>query len=276
MAKTISPISIATDTFAGWLSKTNEILDTLANEVVTVNSTTAGANTTGNGSVIGTLHVETLGVETLRGGSAGNTANISSFTIGFANSSTSSNVNITGYTANIVANNLTITSNSIIGSGTQDLTINVSDVSINTATFSIDATSNAVINTSVEIAGDLTVNNYVAFTDKITLDTKTIRLDFPDTVTTNTVDSFAIADVTGVKYTICMTDENDDRNKALTEISIVYGFGNSHLTEYGTIYSNTQFINFSSEANTTHINLNANSATSNVTFKIQRTSFVAS
>lgn len=274
MAKSIPQIVIATDTFAGWVSKTNLIIDTIANEAVTVNSTTNGANTTGNGSVIGILTANTLGANLLRGGGIGNTANLNSLTIGFSNSTVSSNVTVTGYTSNVTSNNLNVTSNTVIGSGTQRLTANVANVSITTNTFSISSSSNVDIASSVVITGDATVNNYLTFNNKATIDVSTITLAFPNTTQQNTVNYFSLSDYTGAQYTVSVTDENNSNNRALTQISVIYGFGNSHMTEYGTIYSNTQFMTFSVTSNSSHVILNANSATSNATFKVYRTTFV--
>jgi hypothetical protein len=44
MSKFVANVSIATDTFAGWVNKTNIVLDALTNEIVPVTPTTAGAN----------------------------------------------------------------------------------------------------------------------------------------------------------------------------------------------------------------------------------------
>lgn len=274
MAKTVANVAIATDTFAGWVGKTNVLLDALTYEIVTCDDTTGGANTSGNGNVIGILSSNVFSTPLLRGGAAGNTANISTLTIGISNSSISSNVTLTGYTANIVANTLNITSNTNIGSGTQDVIINVSDIVVNAATLDITLTSNLVVNSNLTISGDVVVNNSLTFTTKSQILAKNITLAFPDTVTQNLVDSFAIADFVGAKYTVSVTDQNNSNNKAMTELSVVYGFSNAHMTEYGTIYSNTQFATFSINATATHVRLYANSATSNATFKIHRVSFV--
>lgn len=274
MAKNITPIVIATDTFAGWVTKTNVLIDTLANEIVTVDSTTYGANTTGNGSVIGILSANTLSANLVRGGGVGNTANVGSLTVGFSNSTVSSNVTVAGYTSNVVSNNLFISSNTTIGTGGQLVTANVANIAITTNTFNISSTSNVNIGSSVVITGDATVNNYLTFNNKVNINTSTSTLAFPNTTQQNTVDSFSFSDFTGAQYTISVTDENNSNNKAITQISVIYGFGNSHMTEYGTIYSNTQFMTFTVTSNSSHIILNANSATSNASFKVYRTSFV--
>ena len=106
MSRSVSNVAISTDTFAGWLVKTNVLLDALTNEIVTVNSTTAGANTTGNASVIGILAANIISTPAIRGGAAGNTANIQGIQLGFANSTVSSNVTVAGYLTTISSNSL--------------------------------------------------------------------------------------------------------------------------------------------------------------------------
>lgn len=274
MAKIIPSVTIATDTFAGWISKTNLIIDTLATDIVTVSNTTFGANTSGNGSILGILSANTLSADSVRGGGIGNTANVSTLTVGLSNSTVSSNVTITGYTSNVTSNNLNVTSNTTIGSGSQRLTAIVANVSISTNTFTLTSTSNVAINSNIEVSGDATVNNFLTFNNKVSVSTSTVTLEFPDTLEQNTVDSFSLSNYSGAQYTISVTDENNANNKALTQISVIYGFGNSHMTEYGTIYSNTQFATFAVTSNASHVILNANSATSNATFKVYRTTFV--
>lgn len=274
MSRSVANVAIATDTFAGWLGKTNVLLDSLSNEIVTVSNTSGGSNTSGNGSVLGTLTATTIGALTIKGGGVGNTANITTLTIGIANSTTSSNVVVTGYTANVSANNLNITSNTNIGSGTQTIYFNTSNVTVNTAVLNISSTSNLVVNTSLTVTGEATVNNSLTFDSKAAVVTKTSTLAFPNTSTQNTVDSFSFTDFKGAKYTINVTDNNNSNNRALTELSVVYGFSNTHMTEFGTIYSNTQFATFTVSSNSTHVILNANSATSNATFKVYRISFI--
>lgn len=274
MAKTVANVAIATDTFAGWVGKTNVLLDALTYEIVTCDSTSGGANTTGNGNVLGILTATTLGTNLLKGGGVGNTANISTLTIGISNSSVSSNVTLTGYTANVIANTLNITSNTNIGNGTQVLNIDTANISITSDTLEINLTEDLTVNADLVITGNATVNSSLTFTNKAEIYTKSSALTFPDTLTQNLVDSFAISQFVGAKYTVNITDTNNANNKALTELSVVYGFGNAHMTEYGTIYSNTQFATFSIEANTTHVRLLANSATSSALFKVHRVTFI--
>lgn len=275
MAKSVANVSITTDTFAGWLAKTNILLHELSTEIVTVSDGTSGSNTTGNGSVIGILAANTLSANLIRGGGVGNTANIASLSIGFANSTVSSNITVAGYTTNVSSNNLNITSNTVLGTGTQNVSISTANLTISTNTLAITSTSNTGLTTpTLNLSGDLTLNNFVTFNSKVNLLAKTSSISFPSNTTSNTVDSFSISEYTGAKYMINITDDSNANNKAYTEISVIYGFSNAHMTEYGTIYSNTQFMTFSASANGSHVILSANSSAANATFRVYRTTFV--
>ncbi len=274
MARSVANVSITTDTFAGWLSKTNLLLHELSTEIVTVSTGSGGSNTTGNGSVIGIFAANTISADLVRGGGVGNTANISSLSVGFANSTVSSNVTVAGYTTNVTSNSLNITSNTVLGTGTQNVVISTANLTLSTNTLSITSTSNVNLTSSVIISGDVTVNNFLTFSSKVNLLAKTTNIYFPAPTTSNTVDSFSISEYSGAKYTINVVDDSNANNKAFTEISVIYGHGNAHMTEYGTIYSNTQFMTFSASANSTHVILSANSSEANATFRIFRTTFV--
>lgn len=69
MAKNITLVDIYTDTFMSWLNRTNEVINAISTEVVTLDQTAAGAVTSGNGSVNGYFSVSVLSISTgLRGG----------------------------------------------------------------------------------------------------------------------------------------------------------------------------------------------------------------
>ena len=118
MSRTVTQIDIATDTFATLVNKTNDLTVALSNEILTASNTAAGANTSGNTNVLGILHANTIGTELIKGGTSGNTGTHRTLAVGFANSTVSSNVTINGYTANVSANSLNVTSNTTITSGT--------------------------------------------------------------------------------------------------------------------------------------------------------------
>lgn len=169
MTKAVSNVAIATDTFASWVSKTNILLDALTNIIVTVDQSPEGSNSIGNGSVIGIFAANVFSTPVLRGGSSGNTANIQTLTVGHANATTSSNVVVTGYEANVVAYTFNVTSNTYIN--TTNTTVNsaitylkgglanvTSNVSISNANTTISATNAAFTGTALNVTSNTYIN----------------------------------------------------------------------------------------------------------------------
>ena len=68
MSKTIAIVNTASDTFYGWLGKTNLALDFISNNAVSVAANTAGANSTGNGYVTGIFGANTITTSVIKGG----------------------------------------------------------------------------------------------------------------------------------------------------------------------------------------------------------------
>jgi len=103
MAKNLTSIDTGTDTFQGWINKTNAIIAFCNTEVVTANSHANGAITTGNGYVIGVFGANTLVCTEIRGG---NTVANTGLTI-------SSNVAFTANTLRIDSG-ITLGANSLV------------------------------------------------------------------------------------------------------------------------------------------------------------------
>ena len=74
MSKPYANIQPGFDTFASWLTKTNNLLDDMTNIVVTVASNSSGGVTTGNAYISGTLSGTTGAFTTLRGGNVSTNA----------------------------------------------------------------------------------------------------------------------------------------------------------------------------------------------------------
>ena len=121
MAKQYANIQPGFDTFAAWVTKTNNLLDDMTNIVVTVASNSAGAVTTGNAHITGTLSGTTGTFNTLRGGNvstnaaltiASDVAIANSYVLSFGNSTVNTTVNATSFSgiANL-ANALTTSRN---------------------------------------------------------------------------------------------------------------------------------------------------------------------
>lgn len=77
MAKTIPLIDKTSDTFSSWVDRTNTIITTVKEEVITANNNPNGATTTGNSFLTGIFGANTVTVETgLRGGTISTAANL--------------------------------------------------------------------------------------------------------------------------------------------------------------------------------------------------------
>lgn len=197
MAKNITPIVIATDTFSSLITKTNQIISTLGSEIITANSSNDGANTTGNTNLIGIFGANTIAVgSSIRGGTVNAAANLtvsSNVIFTGANAAFSSNLNITnavtsinaiamnvtGPTLNVSSNstfnaNVTLTGNRIVvgsnanftganttlGSNTINITGNTLSISSNTVNITsngVNITSNTLFTGSVEVTDNITM-----------------------------------------------------------------------------------------------------------------------
>lgn len=80
MARVISAVNTASDTFGIWVQQTNEVINAFSSEIMTANSLANGATTTGNAYLIGTFAGTILAGGSLRGGNVqtSNTLNVSS------------------------------------------------------------------------------------------------------------------------------------------------------------------------------------------------------
>lgn len=283
MTKAVANVSISTDTFAGWVGKTNILLDALANEIVTVNGTAFGSNSAGNGSIIGILAANVLSTPVLRGGASGNTANVQTLSVGWSNSTVSSNVVITGYTANVTANTLNISSNvSVTGANVIVSTTNAAVSSANLTlsggqlniTSNVNATgANTTITTgtvgTLTVTGNTFVNTNILFNGNNSIIAQTANtFAFPtDGTTANTIYSIPKALAKSGKLSISIADTTtiNANNRMFTEISFVYfdnGVSNTvYFNEYGMIFNNTRFMTFSMTTDATNINLTAVSNT---------------
>jgi len=122
MAKQYANIQPGFDTFAAWVTKTNNLLDDMTNIVVTVASNSAGAVTTGNAHVTGTLSGTTGTFNTLRGGNVSTNATLTiasdvaianSYVLSFGNSTVNTTVNATSFSGIANSANALTTSRNI-------------------------------------------------------------------------------------------------------------------------------------------------------------------
>jgi len=143
MAKNIANVVIATDSFATWVSVTNQTADAFTKNALTANAAPGGAVVTGNSHLFGIFAANTIVANnSLRGG---NVSHSNLLTI-------SSNTNFTGEVVNSAANvyigaaNVYINTTSFVVLGVSTLTGN--------ATFKINAT-----NTNIQLLGNATASN---------------------------------------------------------------------------------------------------------------------
>ena len=164
MSFPVSNVAVSSDTFSVWVERTNTLCDLMTREVVTANSLSTGAVTTGNAFVNGIFSAQTFAVNaSLRGGNVNTSANLAII----------SNANFTGASVNIASN----------------VAIYDSNVYVNTASLSIvgglaSVTSNVLINntnTSINAVavyvsgGTLNLTSNVSATQaNITLNTTSI------------------------------------------------------------------------------------------------------
>ena len=207
-------VSAATDTFATWLERTNQIVEDMASIVVTAAANSTGALTTGNAVVNGIFQANTLAIPTgLRGGTvaAPATLTISTNTSVTGTVNVTANVNVTnklsvGNSATMVdvfVQNIRPTTNATFALGTsanQFANVNATEVYstnviANNATFSLDVTMdatvafnntasfNASVNTDIVPVGLRALGNtttawnqaYITNIDSTTLDTASLN-----------------------------------------------------------------------------------------------------
>ena len=160
MSRQFPVVNTASDTFANWISKENNIINLVNTDVVTTSTNTAGDLTVGNGFVIGIFGSNTLVATSIRGGNV-NTPNVLLV---------SSNVNFTGGQSNISTNayisgaNLYVTSlnskfigNSFFYSNTSQDVVSVVSNATNYS-FSVN------VNSGFTVTGNTTFNNRVNVT----------------------------------------------------------------------------------------------------------------
>lgn len=304
MAKSINSIVVATDTFAGLVSKTNQVISAIGTEVITANSSVNGANTTGNTNLIGIFGANTIAVGTgIRGGTVNAAANLtisSNAVFTGANAAFNSNVSITNSTTSINAvamyitgptlsigsnttfsgnvtssgNRLTVASNAnftgantILGSTTTDVTSNTFTLTSNTFTLTA---ANTTIVSNASFSGTLTSNGNATFVGDILRGSSGTKGRNVALANSN------IGATTGspiVVYSWLMTDYKGGdftsvvKNASTVRVSkflIVTDGTNAYMTEYATLHSPTS------------ANLGVYSVSSNATHAIVRFTQTAS
>lgn len=257
MSKSVANVVIATDTFVGWIGKTNTLLDLMTNQTLTTEYNAYGGNTSGNASVLGILSSNVIATPVVRGGSAGNTATISAITVGHANSTTSSNVTVAGYLANVAANTLSISSNTtltatsltaavttanlvgnvVFGSNSShNLTVHGNNLTVNTSKLGVSANITFEGNTVV-IESDIAANGtlYSITSDTVSMTGANVYLA-PDMLNifanVNATYAFSVANTLTVTDTMFVDTDVvfTGNSSAITQSTASYNFANTTET----------------------------------------------
>jgi len=245
MAHLIANVNIASDTFNGWVTKTNFLLNSLSTEIVTANNEANGSLTTGNGFVIGILGANTICVPSaLRGGNvqSSNTLNITSATIASGNLTVNSSATFVHITPSATFN--VYTSNSYTNATNITLTGNTITVPANTVTFNANTITvdGANINSNLIIRTDLSV--YVVSNTDIGTNISSAQ----------TVFTFPKASFSSGKIT---AQSKKGTNTQINEIILAHDTTTNvaQLTVYGSVYVPTtaNIGVYSVSTNATHI-----------------------
>lgn len=280
MTKAVANVNISTDTFAGWLGKTNILLDSLTNEIVTVEDTTAGANSIGNGSVIGTFSANTLSANIIRGGGVGNTANVATLTLGISNSTVSSNIIVTGYTANIAANTLNISSNTNINATSLQVAVSTFTATGNTTIGSNSSHSTYLAGNTVSVNSEIlttTSNTYIQASN-VYINAASVTIKGTNTEINATASFVGVALISTANVTL--TNSNTEINSTNTEINggTLHVTSNAEfvttLTSTGNVYFNATNVAINSTNTTisgTQLNVTSNTNLSSANTTIGKT-----
>lgn len=226
MAKTITPINTATDTFNTWVIQANVVIDTISTECLTANNNANGGFVTGNSQLFGIFTANTIAVyDELRGGNvqssgdltiASNLTQNNSFTFNFGNS-----------TVNAVVNSVSVTlSNSTV-----------------------------VLSLTKPTAAEISDGGYYLNADGSWKRGAIISNTQCDTISTTVeVDNFLKATYRSGEFLFSVRDMN--ANGYQTQKCLVIhddNNTNAYITEYGVLISNTSLGTFTANANTTHV-----------------------
>jgi hypothetical protein len=273
MARNFTQIVIATDTFAQWLSLSNQMANAYQN-VVTTATNTAGDTTSGNAFVSGTLGANTVVVNyQMRGGTvdtAANLAIVSNVTISGANSTFTSNVYLN--TSNVTMNSNTFAITGLGGGNAVTISSNAAGTNTRIYANTLYVKGNTTIanstsfSNSVSVTGPLAVSNTVDFSDN-SLGSNSVTVS---TATANVVDSFSGTTYRGGKYVISIKD-NTNSVYQMTELLLMHDGSTGYTTEYATLrHIANNLATFSVTIAGSTVRLWATPTVANSTYKISR------
>ena len=293
MAKTTylgANVEISTDSFGGWINKTNQLIYDTATVIVTVNdvaqpNTTNGAQTTGNAHIEGIFSANTISAtEQLRGGTVSTPANLVVGTNTVFEQSTLIDVQANTELFNVDANNIVISSNVTLDGGVNknftatlgditttstlfDITANTFNLSSNSTvdgnilniyTTDLDVTANSTITAAVLTANVTSIDvEYNTFTIDGTAFIRTAQ-DIAVTTNTATIDSSSL-DVISDSTTAAISDLTLTSNTVTANISFVDLNSTTIDVAGNTAISGTiATVNANTTINGTTVDINAN------------------
>lgn len=270
MARQITAIDTATDTFQDWVTRTNEIIDFCNTEVVSVNST--GTYVTGDGFVNGHFGSNLFSTATLRGG---NTGTLTVLTIETNTYITGSRLYLGNSTVNSIINSLSVSwANSTLTSNIGASGASFGNSFINTTAIGVGA--NVIVNTSSVFIGNSTVNSVVNSSSLSINDINHTSF----VINTNAsgsnfvIDFFPSNTYRSGQYTVSIKDTSTSANAyQVSQLLVTHVTDNAYVTEYGVITTNNSLGTigvFSANANGTHIKLNFVPGVANTTIKGSR------
>lgn len=165
MSRQYPVVNVATYTFDMWITRTNDIINLVNTDVVTVASNTTGDFTVGNGTVIGIFGANTLFATELRGGNV-TASDVLTVTSNLVSNGDQLIVNSNTYVnaANIfinTSNSVTVVGNTQFRSNT---TNDVLKVIVNASSQSVQIN----VNSGFIVTGNTTLNNALAVNGAIT------------------------------------------------------------------------------------------------------------
>ena len=141
-------------------------------------------------------------------------------------------------------------------------------LSANVATLAANSATYLGGNTASDLRSYSDTTSATAYSNAVALINPTISVTTTGTDAQD-VDIFAIDTYRTAKYTYSVTDNNANAYQ-IGEIMTVFDGTNGLMNEYGVVYSNTQFANFSVTANATHNILQVTPTSSNTTIKFKK------
>ena len=141
-------------------------------------------------------------------------------------------------------------------------------LSANVATLAANSATYLNGNTASDLRSYSDTTSATAYSNAVALINPTISVTTTGTGIQD-VDIFAIDTYRTAKYTYSVTDNNANAYQ-IGEIMTVFDGTNGLMNEYGVVYSNTQFVNFSVTANATHNILQITPTSSNTTIKFKK------